>query len=101
GSLARLGIREQAASWLPSIAVTLISLVVPVGTELAFTLAHAEDSNHLRIARLALAGAGFGIGWLVGVFTCRHPVAAEITRTLGVIRTRLGQARRRSWLGGE
>lgn len=70
--------RPLVVALLPSVAITVTTCIVPTAMMLLwpnFMAAH-------KLVGLALATIGAGIGWLIGVFTTKHPIWFEFKRAI-------------------
>lgn len=75
--IAGISIRRLSQALMPSVLVTVASGLGPM---LVYIL-DRPNADNLWIP-LIMAGASAFIGWMIGVYTARHPAAAEITRLI-------------------
>ena len=81
-------LRNVAAALLPSALVTLSSCAVPA----AVLYLWPGSPMHHYFSAFAIAGAGAGLGWLLGIVVTKHPLLTEILRVMSSLARRVGRA---------
>lgn len=76
------------AALLPSALVTLSSSVVPAAVLYLWPGSPTRD----YVSAFAVAAAGGGLGWLLGIVLTKHPLLSEIQRVISSIARRVGRA---------
>ncbi len=82
-------LRNIVAELLPSGLVTLSTCVIPAAV---FYLWPGSPTHHY-IPAFAVAAAGGGLGWILGIKLTGHPLLSEIVRGVSTIARRVGWAR--------
>lgn len=86
----RFSLTELLTAVLPSLIVTLFSLVIPV----ALLIENGGDTD-IGFVRFGLTLAGAALGWMVGLVSMRHPFLKEVQLLLQWIGTTGSWLRRR------